>query len=73
MALFDSSAVEVTGNRMRERRSDTQQRDPGQESNPGLLQSLGTWDASLPTELNGALSLIYSPKLQSEALSNIST
>ena len=72
MALFDSSAVEVTANRMRER-SDTQQREPGLESNPGRLQSLGTWDASLPTELNGALSLIYSPKLQSEALSNIST
>ena len=29
----------------RERGSDTQQRDPGRELNPGPLQSLGTWDA----------------------------
>ena len=39
---------------MRERGSDTQQSDPGRESNPGPLQrgqSLGTWDAALPTEL----------------------
>ena len=38
MVLFDSSAEEVTGNRMRELGSDRQRRDLGQESNPGLLQ-----------------------------------
>lgn len=35
----------MTGSRMRESRSDTQQRNPGRESNPGPLQSLGTCDA----------------------------
>ena len=35
----------MTGNRGRERGSDMQQMDPGRESNPGPLQSLGTWGA----------------------------
>ena len=43
--FIDSTAEDMTGNRERERGSDTQQRDPGRESNPGLLQSLSTWDA----------------------------
>ena len=46
MALFGSSAEEVTGHRMRERGSDTQRPKPGVE--PGLLQwgrSLCAWDA----------------------------
>ena len=38
MALFDRSAEELTGNRMRERVSDTQQGDLSRESNPGQLQ-----------------------------------
>ena len=43
--FIDRSAEDMIGNRERERGSDTQQRDPGLESNPGLLQSLGTWGA----------------------------
>ena len=35
----------MTGNRERDSGSDTQQRDPGQESNPIPLQSLGTQGA----------------------------
>ena len=35
MKYFFLSAEEVTGKGMRERGSDTQQRDPGRESNPG--------------------------------------
>ena len=35
----------MTGNKERERGSDTQKRNPGRESNPGTLQSLNTWDA----------------------------
>ena len=45
----------MTGNRMRERGSDTQQRAPGRNSNLWPLhrgQSICTWD-TLPTELNG--------------------
>ena len=38
MALFDSIDEEMTGNGMRERGSDTQQRDPVRESNTGPLQ-----------------------------------
>lgn len=34
----DRSDEELTGNRMRERGSDMQPRDPGRESNPSLLQ-----------------------------------
>ena len=47
MALLIVQPNRVTGNRDREkeRGSDTQQRDSGQASNPGLLQRLGTWDA----------------------------
>ena len=55
--FIDSSAEEVTGNRMREMGSETQQRAPGWESTPGPLQ----WGQAsvhgtpaLPTELNGA-------------------
>ena len=45
--FIDSTAEEVTGNRVKESVSDMQQRGPGWESNPGLLQrgqSLCTWD-----------------------------
>ena len=42
--FIDSTAEAMTGNRVRGRGSDTQQRDPGRESNPGPLQSLSTWD-----------------------------
>ena len=49
----------VTGNRVRE--TDTQQRDPGRESSPGPLQSLGTWvahgDAALSLQRRFANSL----------------
>ena len=45
LALVAVQLKRVTGNRARERESDTQQRDLGHESNPGLLQSLSTWDA----------------------------
>ena len=55
--FIDSTVEEVTGNGVRERGSDTQQRDPGWETNPGPLQrgqasAHGT--PALPTELNGA-------------------
>ena len=46
--FVDSSAEDVTGNRIRERGSNTQQRAPGWESNPAPLQQgqcLCTWDA----------------------------
>ena len=43
MAFIDRSAEDMTGNRGRE--TDMQQRYPGRESNPGLLQSLGTCTA----------------------------
>ena len=43
--FIDRTAEDMTGNRDRERGSDTQQRDPGWELNPGPLQRLGTWDA----------------------------
>ena len=42
--FIDRAAEDRTGNRERERGSDTQQRDPGREPNPGPLQSPGTWD-----------------------------
>ena len=45
MALFDSTAWRVGQETGKEMGSDTQQRDPGRESNPGPLQSLGTWVA----------------------------
>ena len=44
MALLIVQLKRVTGNRERGG-SDTQQSDPGWESNPGLLLSLSTWDA----------------------------
>ena len=50
--FIDRSAEDMTGNRGRERGSDTQQRDLRQESNPGPLQSLGRGTRALPTELN---------------------
>ena len=43
--FIDRTVEDTTLNRERERGSDMQQRDPGRESNPGPLQSLGTWDA----------------------------
>ena len=43
--FIDRTAEDMTGNRERERGSDTQQRDQGWKSNPGPLQSLGTWAA----------------------------
>ena len=43
MALLIVQLKRVKGTG-RERGSDMQQRDAGWESNPGLLQSLGTWD-----------------------------
>ena len=46
--FIDSTVEELTGNRERDRGSDTQQRDPGQESNSDPMQqgqSLCTWDA----------------------------
>ena len=46
--FIDSSAEEMTENRMRERGSDRQQRAPGRDSNPGPLQrgqSICTLDA----------------------------
>ena len=45
MALLTVQLKRVTGDGVRERESDTQQRDPGWESNLGPLQSLSTWDA----------------------------
>ena len=36
--IFERTATEMTGNRMRERGSDTQQRASGRGSNPGLLK-----------------------------------
>ena len=44
-SAVDRTAEDMTGNREREGGSDMHQRDPGRESNPGPLQSLGTWDA----------------------------
>ena len=45
----------MTGNRERERErgSDTQQRDPDRESNPGPRQSPAHGMRAVPTELNG--------------------
>ena len=43
--FIDRTAEDMTGNKEREGGSDTQQRDPCRKSNPGPLQSLGTWDA----------------------------
>ena len=51
----------MTGNRLRERESDMQQRAPGWDLNLGPLQrgqSLSVWDAALPTELNGVQSRV---------------
>ena len=45
MALLTGKLEDMTEKRGRERGSDTQQRDPGRKSNPGPLQSLGTWGA----------------------------
>ena len=47
--FIDCSAENMTGNKGRERGSDTQKRDPRQESNPGPLQSLSTWDTCSTT------------------------
>ena len=44
MALLIVKLKRVTRSRERERGSDTQQSDPGQELNPGPLQSLSTQD-----------------------------
>lgn len=38
MTFIYGTAQEMTGNRMRERGNDTQQRAPGRDSNPGPLQ-----------------------------------
>ena len=48
---------------------DTQQRDRGQELNPGQLGSLVTWD-TLPTELNGTQCLLFKLILQIKKIQN---
>ena len=50
--FIDRIAEDMTENREREGRSDTQQMDPGWESNPGPLRALST-------ELNGAHYVIF--------------
>ena len=55
MASFDRIAEEVRENGMRERGSDSQQRDPSRKANPGPLQEASVHGTpALPTDLNSA-------------------